>query len=121
MTDLKLDPEKIAKLKKFDVLEHLQTPEDIEEFLKVANEENDPEFHADTLKVIAAAVGQLKNRSGANQHEAADRTHVCLSQFRDHVVDHTFIQNHPQLAKMAENAEAQMAELYQAIWKVDEQ
>ena len=27
MTDLKLNPEKIAKLKKFDVLEHLQTPE----------------------------------------------------------------------------------------------
>lgn len=52
-----MNPDKIAKLKKFDAAEYLETPDDIALFLEAAFEENDPAHIADALGVVARAKG----------------------------------------------------------------
>jgi probable addiction module antidote protein len=45
------------KLYKFDMADYLKTPEDIEIYLDVALEENDPEFFQEALGTVARAQG----------------------------------------------------------------
>jgi hypothetical protein len=48
-------------------------------------------------------------------HEALHTTYVLTETFADHVVDSAFVQSHPHLLKMAENAVSVLHNLYQAI------
>ncbi len=55
-----MNPDKIAKLKKFDAAEHLETPDDIALFLEAAFEDNDPVHIADALGVVARSKGMTE-------------------------------------------------------------
>ncbi|MEM8652322.1 MAG: addiction module antidote protein [Pseudomonadota bacterium] len=55
-----MNPEKIAKLKKFDAAEYLETAEDIALYLDIAFEENDPERIAVALGTVARAKGMTE-------------------------------------------------------------
>ena len=52
-----MNPEKIAKLQKFDAADYLDTPEDIAFYLEAAFEGNDPERIAAALDDVARAKG----------------------------------------------------------------
>lgn len=52
-----MNPEKLAKLKKFDAANYLETPEDIAHFLEAAFENDDPARIASALGVVARAKG----------------------------------------------------------------
>lgn len=54
------------------------------------------------------------------QHEAGDRAFVAQQHFCDFVQDHPFVAERPELAALAAVVDDAMAELYQAIWKVEE-
>lgn len=54
--------------------------------------------------------------ANAGQHEAGDRTHVCLSMFSEHIADHQFIKSSSDLSGLASEIESRLGELYQAIW-----
>src|SRR6202000_179793 len=45
------------KLKKFDFADYIKTPEDVEVYLQVALEENDPELFQDALGTVARSKG----------------------------------------------------------------
>jgi probable addiction module antidote protein len=45
------------KLKPFDMAEYIKTPEDVEVYLQVALEENDPEFFQEALGTVARSKG----------------------------------------------------------------
>lgn len=45
------------KLKRFDMADYLRTPEDVEVYLQVALEENDPEFFQEALGTVARSKG----------------------------------------------------------------
>lgn len=45
------------KLKPFDMADYLRTPEDVEVYLQVALEENDPELFQDALGAVARSKG----------------------------------------------------------------
>jgi probable addiction module antidote protein len=45
------------KLKLFDMAEYIKTPEDVEVYLQVALEENDPEFFQEALGTVARSKG----------------------------------------------------------------
>lgn len=45
------------KLKPFDMADYLKTPEDVEVYLQVALEENDPELFQDALGAVARSKG----------------------------------------------------------------
>src|SRR6202000_1098741 len=45
------------KLKKFDFADYIKTPEDVEVYLQVALEENDPELFQDALGVVVRSKG----------------------------------------------------------------
>lgn len=55
-----MNPDKIAKLKKWDIQEHLNTPEDIALYLEAVFEDGDP-------KLIAAALGDIARSKGMTQ------------------------------------------------------
>lgn len=55
-----MNPDKIAKLKKWDAAEHLETAEDIALFLEAAFEDNDPVHIADALGVVARSKGMTE-------------------------------------------------------------
>lgn len=57
------------------------------------------------------------SQSKGMQHEAGDRAFVAGQTFADFVKDHPFIQSNNDLAAIAKEIEAKMADLYQAIWK----
>jgi hypothetical protein len=48
-------------------------------------------------------------------HEALDRTSLQISNWDDFIVNHRFIELHPELSKKAIAIEALMADLYQEI------
>lgn len=54
------------------------------------------------------------------QHEAGDRSSVAHQHFVDFVQRHPFVAERPDLSALAAKADAALAELYQAIWKVEE-
>ncbi|MFP7756020.1 addiction module antidote protein [Thermodesulfobacteriota bacterium B35] len=58
-----------VKTKRFDVAEHLETPEDIKLFLKVAAEEGSPEEFIIALNTAARAVGmtEVSRRAGVTR------------------------------------------------------
>jgi len=45
------------RLKKFDFADYIKTPEDVEVYLQVALEENDPELFQDALGTVARSKG----------------------------------------------------------------
>ncbi|WP_313533946.1 hypothetical protein [Haematobacter sp.] len=57
---------------------------------------------------------------GGFQHEAGDRAYVAHQHFVDFVQRHPFIEQRPDLAALAYRVDEAMADLYQAIWKVEE-
>ena len=52
-----MNPDKIAKLKKFDAAEHLETPEDIARYLEAAFEDDNPSRITAALGTVARAKG----------------------------------------------------------------
>lgn len=50
-----------------------------------------------------------------HQHEALHTSHVLMSTWAEHIVDHSYIQTHPELLLLAEKAHGAMMEVYQAI------
>ena len=48
-------------------------------------------------------------------HEALDRTHVQISMWDDFIVNHRFIELHPELLEKAIQIQDSMVDLYQAI------
>lgn len=48
-------------------------------------------------------------------HEALDRIHVIRDTFASHILDHPFIENHPNCKKLAEEVFHSMCELYQMV------
>ena len=55
-----MNPDKIAKLKKFDAADYLETPEDIVLYLEAAFEDGDPGR-------IAAALGAVARKAGVTR------------------------------------------------------
>ena len=52
-----MNPDKVAKLKKFDAADYLDTPEDIALYLQAAFEDSDPKRIAAALGTVARAKG----------------------------------------------------------------
>lgn len=53
------------------------------------------------------------------QHEAGDRAFVVGQHFNDFVQQHSFIEERPELAKLANDIGDKLADLYQAIWRTE--
>ncbi|OWU70508.1 hypothetical protein [Marinibacterium profundimaris] len=53
------------------------------------------------------------------QHEAGDRAFVVGQHFADFVQEHPFIQEREDLKAKAEGIGDALADLYQAIWRVE--
>lgn len=53
------------------------------------------------------------------QHQMGDRAYVAHQHFVDFVQRHPFIEQRPDLAALADRVDEALADLYQAIWKVE--
>ena len=60
-----------------------------------------------------------ENNQSKLQHEAGDRAFVIGQTFSDFVVAHPFVSGDARLKEMAARIEADLADLYQAIWQAD--
>ena len=52
-------------------------------------------------------------------HEALHTAHVVLCMFEDHVREHPAVSERPDIAELAEVASNALAEVYQAIGRID--
>ncbi len=60
-----------------------------------------------------------RDLTDSNQHEAGDRTFVIGQQFADFIVAHPYVAGNVDLKHLADKIEADLADLYQLIWKTE--